>query len=191
MLSILAEQQEMSESKSLDKAYRLDPELLVKSFIEDFFVWNNESLEAQRRIDSFYRTELWKMGVSHPPQIEQLKQIKDIYQLAKVQRQFASNNVKLIRQITDKFELIVKKYSPPFFSSQSPYYGSPSPHDPDNEKIRSVKTINGKSVIKTRLTKNNLGFYEGYEYQLIFQNKRWYLEQIFHVIERRKYPVFF
>ncbi len=82
---------------------------------------------------------------------------------------------------------LLTKYTLPDFVGEPIAFGSESSHDPNKEKILSVKNTNNIAVVTTQYLVPD-GYSPIHEYHLIFQDGRWYLTQVYLADEGQLYP---
>jgi hypothetical protein len=87
-----------------------------------------------------------------------------------------------------EYDALLRRYCRPGFTGQLIAFGSESAHDPAKEAIVSAATRGDTSVVRTRQAREPGGFASEFEYHLLFQDGRWYLEQVYYVGDDGKHP---
>lgn len=87
-----------------------------------------------------------------------------------------------------EYEALLRRYCRPGFAGQLIAFGSESMHDPAREQIVGVTTRGDTTVVTTRHTNPTGGFAAEFEYYLLSQDGRWYLEQVYYVSDDGKHP---
>jgi hypothetical protein len=82
---------------------------------------------------------------------------------------------------------IISKYCKPNFKAQPIAFGSDSSHDSEHEVILKEEIDGDKATIITQHTDSN-DFVADYEYRLIKESGRWFLEAVDYVDSDGKYP---
>lgn len=75
---------------------------------------------------------------------------------------------------------LLKRYCRPGFTGEPIAFGSTSSHHPDTERVLSVTSDGPRCVVMT-LNRDATGFQARYEYSLICENERWYLEALDYI----------
>ena len=70
---------------------------------------------------------------------------------------------------------LLKQYCRPDFRGKNTAFASPSMHDPKTETIREVTINNTQAIVRT-MNIERWGFERNYEYSLVLDNGRWFLE---------------
>jgi hypothetical protein len=83
---------------------------------------------------------------------------------------------------------LISRYCRPSFKHQPVSFGSESDHDLSHEEIVSSHNEGTKTIVKTKATKviASTTLVSNYEYVLTQENGRWYLENLFYVINDEK-----
>jgi hypothetical protein len=168
----------------------INPETVVKSFIEDYFLWNKQAFDRANQLQTSEKSELSAIGITEPILPDQIKNTSQTSQYIEIKGKYSNENIKLLGQIDSEYKKIIEKYCRPNYQHLNVAFGSESAHDPKNEAIVSVETDNIKSVVKTQLMRELIGntkYTDDYEYHLTFENNRWYLEQIYYVTKEGRY----
>jgi hypothetical protein len=126
------------------------PEAIVRSYIADFYKWNNEAI-------------------------------------ARTPNELSAGAMEINKQ---QYAKIIAKHCRPGHQYQPIAYGSDSVHAPDAEVILTVDTLGNRSTVRTRHTRALLyggTFVAEYEYHLVFDGGRWFLESALYVDADGKY----
>ncbi len=87
-----------------------------------------------------------------------------------------------------EYEALLRRYCRPGFTGEPIAFGSVSWHDPATESIVSVTTRGDTSIVRTLHTREPNRVAHEYEYHLLFQDGRWYLEQVYYLSDDGKHP---
>ncbi len=118
----------------------VDPESLVRRFIEDYRAWNDRSQLRCEQDDS-----------------------PEAFEAAEAE-----------------YADLLNRYCRPGFAGEPIAFGSTSNHHPATERVLSVNNDAGRCVVTT-LNSDATGFEARYEYSLVFENDRWYLQALDYV----------
>jgi hypothetical protein len=83
------------------------------------------------------------------------------------------------------YQKLLDKYCRAGFKGEPVAFGSESTHDPAREVVTSVDVQGKTAVVKTRNDAD--GFVSEYEFQLIHENGRWYLLQVYYLDGAEKF----
>ncbi|MDR7307411.1 hypothetical protein [Rhodoferax saidenbachensis] len=83
---------------------------------------------------------------------------------------------------------LLKKFYLPSFKGQPIAFGTESDHSPRQERIVS-SNISIKTAVVTTKSESTVvsNFVADYEYHLIYQPRRWYLEEVYYVDDDGRY----
>lgn len=107
------------------------------------------------------------------------------YSLSEAEVEYTGEAMKMAEDLYHKN--IISKYCKPNFKSQPIAFGSDSPHEAENEIILTEDVDSDKAIITTQHTDSN-DFVADYEYRLIRESGRWFLEAVDYVDSDGKYP---
>lgn len=172
--------------KALIESNMTTPEILVKSFIEDYFLWNKQAHERFEKIQTSETLELSAIGITEPFHIDQ---IKNVFQYVEIKGRYATKRAELFSKIDAEYKKMLEKYCRPNYKHLNVAFSSESSHDPYNETIVSVTTQHDKSIVKTkrRMLVGDTKYTDDFEFYLTYENDQWHLEQIYYVNEEGKY----
>lgn len=172
--------------RALIESNMTNPEILVKSFIEDYFSWNKRAHERFEKIQASETLELLAIGITEPFRLDQ---IKNVSQYTEIKGRYSNERAELFSKIDAEYKKIIEKYCRPNYKHLNVAFGSESSHDPNHENLVSVKTEYNKSIIKTKraILLGNIKHTDDFEFHFRYENDRWYLEQIYYVNDEGEY----
>ena len=107
------------------------------------------------------------------------------HSLKKAEVEYTGEAMKMAKELYHKN--IISKYCKAEFKGEPIAFGSESSHAPELEVILTEEIIGDKATITTKHTNSN-NFVADYEYRLIKENGRWFLEAVDYVDQDGKYP---
>ena len=107
------------------------------------------------------------------------------HSLSEAEVEYTGEAMKMAKDLYQKN--IIYKYCKADFVGQPIAFGSESSHDSEREVILTEKIDGNRAIITTKHTDSN-GFVADYEYRLIKNNGRWFLEAVDYVDTDGKYP---
>ena len=85
-----------------------------------------------------------------------------------------------------EYEGLLRCFCRPGFQGKAVAFGLPSTHDPSRETIVECAIGDSRATIKTRNTDVD-GFVADYEFLLVFDHGRWFLEAVDYLDEEGRY----
>lgn len=107
------------------------------------------------------------------------------YSLSEAEVEYTGKAMEMAKDLYHKN--IISKYCKPNFKGQPIAFGSDSSHDLEQEVILTEEIDGDAAIIKTQHANSN-NFVADYEYRLIKENGRWFLEAVDYVDSDGKYP---